>query len=418
MNRCYSIKYAVRAFKRLLLVSGFLATLSLSADNLFYVWQPVKRGEVQEALKQAKEFGRFAILAYEFEWEGDAVQLRYINDGLLEIGELGQKPVLVIRVCGLRGSEQWRSFVFREKIPELLAQNTVAAQFSEVQIDYDCPTARLGDYLEDLKLLNKHSPLPVSITALPDWLRSESFPALAEEAAHYVLQVHGLEVPKSLDAIEPLCTHSQASQWLEKADSLGYPFYVALPTYSYVLGFDESGQFAAIGAEGTLPQAHRLALLHADPCEVFAISQEVSGEAYTNVMGVAWYRLPVPGDEFNWSWEGLHTLLQGVEPVHGLSAQSMWQKSGVLDIVCRNDGNVDQRMPDEIRVEKIPDLLASDGVNGYTRSRDAKGALVFEANQQTQLKKLAPGESVLVGWIRTRDEAAPHIILSPQTTHD
>ncbi|MBI4580782.1 MAG: DUF3142 domain-containing protein, partial [Planctomycetes bacterium] len=63
----------------------------------------------------------------------------------------------------------------------------------ELQVDFDCATARLDGYrLWVLAIRHATGSVPVTITALPTWLNGAAFRALAETAGRYILQVHSL----------------------------------------------------------------------------------------------------------------------------------------------------------------------------------------------------------------------------------
>gem|GEM_PF-4487789 len=59
---------------------------------------------------------------------------------------------------------------------------------SEVQIDYDCPTSKLRDYADLLvRLADQCSDLRFSITALPTWLETDDFAAVAGAISNGIL---------------------------------------------------------------------------------------------------------------------------------------------------------------------------------------------------------------------------------------
>lgn len=70
----------------------------------------------------------------------------------------------------------------------------------------------------------------LSITALPDWLGSPNFAQLAQRVDFYVLQVHGLTLPTTLEVPAPIFDPARAARYVQEATTIGVPFHVALPT--------------------------------------------------------------------------------------------------------------------------------------------------------------------------------------------
>ena len=106
----------------------------------------------------------------------------------------------------------------------------------ELQLDFDCPESKLDGYRAWVVAIRQRlGGLPFAITALPSWLDSPQFAPLARASGAFVLQVHALERPQSLQHIPPLCDPRRARRWVERAAKVDVPFRVALPTYRYLL---------------------------------------------------------------------------------------------------------------------------------------------------------------------------------------
>jgi hypothetical protein len=183
---------------------------------------------------------------------------------------------------------------------------TNGVPLAELQLDFDCATSKLDGYRVWLEAVQRRvAPLPVTITALPSWLRSSAFARLAHAAPNYVLQVHSVERPASFDAPFTLCDPADARSAVERAGRLGMPFRVALPTYGYVLAFATNGQFLGLSAEGprrNWPAGARLREVSSNPIELAALLQGWTADRPAAMRGVIWYRLPVIVDNFNWRW--------------------------------------------------------------------------------------------------------------------
>ena len=122
---------------------------------------------------------------------------------------------------------------------------------SEFQIDFDCAASKLDGYRIWVETIRKKiTPTPLTITTLPSWLKEPAFKTLVEATDGYVLQVHSVEKPKSFDAPFTLCDPVAAQHAVELAGKINVPFRVALPTYGYLLAFDQSGKFIGLSAEG------------------------------------------------------------------------------------------------------------------------------------------------------------------------
>ena len=87
---------------------------------------------------------------------------------------------------------------------------------------------------------------------------------------------------------------------MEQALKRQIPFKAALPSYAYVLEFDEQGKFVRLYAEGAdlsvVPHGHTLRLAAAEPKQLVAFSTD-----YPTVERI-WFRLPTA--ESRWSYSG------------------------------------------------------------------------------------------------------------------
>ena len=110
--------------------------------------------------------------------------------------------------------------------------------------------------------------MSLSITALPTWLADGGFAPLVGDLDHFVLQVHSLEKPETIDRPVTLCDPQKTVAWAEMANEAGTPFHVALPTYGYRLVFDTDDRFVALSAEGprpVTPPGYRVGVVMANP---------------------------------------------------------------------------------------------------------------------------------------------------------
>ena len=167
--------------------------------------------------------------------------------------------------------------------------NSNQLAISELQIDFDCAESKLDGYRIWIEAFRKKlAPVRIVITALPSWLEQAAFKPLAEACNGYVLQVHSLERPQAPDAIPGICDPVAAKRAVEKADRLGVPFRVALPTYGYVIAFGPDGHFIGLSAEGpakSWPEGVRLREARSlTPNEMAGLVSKLDGGASGTVL--------------------------------------------------------------------------------------------------------------------------------------
>ncbi|MCC6145777.1 MAG: DUF3142 domain-containing protein, partial [Candidatus Hydrogenedentes bacterium] len=310
-----------------------------------YVWQRAWTPEVSAAVHAAaKAFSGYSIIAAECRLD-EAPVIPEVDWAALA----AQRPVTLV----LRANV---SFVpALEEAPEEVAQAWAAVLAASlavaekagvtvagVQLDYDCPTARIAAYAKAAAAFAAAFPhIETSLTALPDWLRSADFPALVKPLDYFVLQVHGLEPPTTADAPVVLCRADRVEAWSSQAAQAGVPFFLALPTYGYDIAYDEHGNFAGLAAE--LPMDRRpyptLRTVMPDPDAMARIVRGLSAEHPAALRGVIWFRLPVEGDRLNWTMPALQQVMQGIAPQFELHAEVRTPQEGLYEIWLASTGD-------------------------------------------------------------------------------
>jgi hypothetical protein len=140
-----------------------------------------------------------------------------------------------------------------------------------------------------------------------------------------------------------------ATNWVNEAAKIGIPFRVALPTYTYLVAFDAEGKPKGVAAEGPSarwPAEYRVTRWEAKPDSMATLIQQWKQSHPAMMRGLIWYRLPVSTDSLNWRWTTLASVMQGRPPVSDLRMES--SEGQLCDIVCRNYGERDEPLPDEI----------------------------------------------------------------------
>lgn len=225
-----------------------------------------------------------------------------------------------------------------------------------VEIDHDCATAALADYAAWLARSRPPPPLRFSITALPTWIESgDRLAALAAAVDELVVQVHAVRAPEIFDPI-------QATAWVDRfAAAVGErPVWVALPTYRVSLG-------------------------SADPLELQRFVAGLRRSRPDNVVGVAWFRLPVEGDTAAWAAPTLAAVIRGDPLRPQIGVELIERGPGRFDIALRNRGTIDGPWP----ALDLRGAVAADLVAGYTPT---------STGWSPPARALRAGARAVVGW--------------------
>lgn len=397
-----------------LLFAPFLAAASPLTQSA-YVWQRAHTPAVTSALQaHAGAFDSLLVLAAEVTWKKTSGQpAAHITRVAPDWTTLRAAPRvgLVLRINaypGVFARDDASIRALTDLAHELLA--TAAAQgvrVAEFQLDYDATTATLPGYRLWLDTLRAAvAPVPLTFTALPTWLTSPDFAALARAADSFVLQVHSLERPSSADAAFTLCDPAAASRAIARAARLGVPFRVALPTYGYTLAFDPAGKFAGLVAEGPTPAwpaNFTRREVAADPTLLAGLVQTLSAAPPAALTGFLWYRLPVAGDQRNWSWPTLAAVMAGRAPIARLQLVPT-HTAGLHEWVLVNSGDGDFSGPVQLSVRwHDAQRLGADALGGFALTDEQASAL-----QLTSLTcRLPAGARRAVGWLRLTPSPLP-----------
>jgi hypothetical protein len=376
-----------------------------------YVWQYAWTPEVDEAVARAADaFDAFYPVCAEVSMEAGAWDTRRAYPGW---GALQDTGAAVWPVFRARNAITPRIAADPEGVAHYFAEltRTVAEEaeragvrIAGIQLDYDCPTESLPQYALLTAALQRALPrTPLSITALPTWLGQSSFRDVLAPVVHYTLQVHGLDRPMDVHAAAVLCDTARVPGWLEKAEALGHPFHLALPTYTYRLYFAPSGEFAGIAAEGASEAAPGFTAkdARADPEAIAAVVRALYAKPTPNCLGIHWFRLPVARDRLNWTWPVLASVMRGVAPVTALTAEIRTPQPGLHEVWLRNDGA--HTPAGTVR-------LPLNWTGGPIAADDALGGYRLTARQENSVLLTgpppAPGEERMTAWLRMDNDGA------------
>lgn len=380
--------------------------------NAFYVWQRAWSPPVVAAVGSAPDWVQgLAPLGAEVTWRGDGKPQIAWPKVDYEVLRVARRPVSAVLRVGPRVPSMDTAPAVCMTARELLARFQQGGVTPvELQVDFDCAESQLDGYRMWLTALREAvAPLPVRPTVLPSWLGHPMFAALARESGAFILQVHATERPR-IDAPDTaLCEASRAQKWVERAGRIGVPFRVALPTYTYVVGFAPNGKLLGIQAEGEAriwPRGTVVRAFRPDAAQLAGLVAGWTKDRPAGLTGVLWYRLPVATDTLNWHWPTLAAVAAGRAP-HG---DLRIEKSGGLpvDLTLVNAGDGEVALPTEIVAVSGENGVAADGVGGY-RAQTRGCEVVFQCTPELASLRLAPGARHPLGWVRTNSGIEVHV---------
>ncbi len=388
------------------MASGIHAAQSL--PHQVYVWQRAWSPPVSEAVTEhAANFTETVVLLAEVSWKDKVPQITRADVDFPALAKTHCAVGLVLRVGPFKGELATNppAVDFLASLAASLVAEARKNQIEpvELQIDFDCATAKLDDYRAWFAVVQKRlAPLPVTITALPSWLESPAFARLAAAATNYILQVHSLTKPEKINTPFLLCDPAVAKRAVAKAGEIGVPFRVALPTYTYIVAFNAAGKFVGLSAESPRsewPAGTQLREMSADPLAMSSLVRDWNTNRPAAMRGVIWYRLPVAADNLNWRWPTLGAIVAGRKPRESFHATARRVESGLVEISLVNDGELDISSPLAVEARwSDARLMAGDGLRGFELAEQNVSAAKFE-NQLSQFR-LPAGERQIIGWLR------------------
>jgi len=395
---------------RVFFLSLFFISISVHCfayEQVVYVWQRNWNSNVGDAvISISNSTGYFTVLCGDLRFKEEKPFINSINIKWDYLTQTETSTTVAFRI-----STQASKFLATSAIESLA--NSVGDSISKtiksapkneivgIQIDYDCPTSKLVDYVKLIKLLKRRfQHFQISFTALPSWLDSKDFPALAATSDYYVLQVHSFKTPATLEeALRPFSGEA-VSSWIKKASLIGHPFYVSLPTYGYEVSFNESGKFLGLRAETqriTYKPGTKHALVMTDYKRIMAFLTEIEKQKPKHLMGFCWFRLPLKTDEFNWSIETLEMIIEHKIPQVSLKSEVISPKPGLYEVYLVNDGQVNIFKDIQFKLTWNKDItFIYDVLAGYREE-----GLGGEGGIKITGIPPKTGNKILVAWFRT-----------------
>ena len=374
-----------------------------------YIWQRSWKPPLREAIDRSHtSLCGYVVLGAEISFRAGHLRVARAN---VRYDWLRQQPTpvgLALRIGPYRGSfaaDDAVAHAIANLASELIHDAAHAGlKPCEFQIDFDCAESALDGYRIWIESIGRQiRPVPITITALPSWLRHRQFARLVKATGGYVLQVHSLRRPSSLDAAMTLCDVDEARRAVALADLIGVPFRVALPTYSYLVAFDEAGRFVGLSAEGPSLEwkpGTQVRTLGADARAMAELVRLWSAQRPRSMQGIIWYRLPTADDAMNWRWETLACVMEGRSPAAQPRIAIRRPEGRLIDVDLVNEGEDDLPGTVQVTVQWRGALpVAADSLGGFEHTL-GPDRLLLRSPPSASLQKLTPGATRHIGWLR------------------
>lgn len=373
-----------------------------------YDWSPAVVTAVQEA---AREPGvSFLVMAGAV---GHAAQPHPDWTTLAAAGR-PSVPVLRIFAPAVRGLEEDRARLLQQvrdrfgRVRE--ARNAAGLTTESLQLDLDCPERLLDAYAAFLRDLRPALPgITLTVTALPSHLDQRAFAEVARACDGYTLQVHGLDYPRQVGDAAAILDPRVARIALDRAQRLGVPLDVALPTYAHELVFDRArGAFHGLvqPADPEPDPAQSVTRVVATDPQAVQVVLRQAGQI-PNCRGVHWFRLPVRGDRLAWDAGALQAVRAGRAWAPRVQAGVQVADDGRWLLVLTNHAALTSRFT-AVSL-RWPQAQGDYGLRGARVEGDTIPG-VLPARLLAQVP--APGCALTAAWFRA---AAPPVVDEPRS---
>jgi len=263
-----------------------------------YVWQRVWTDEVVSAVeKYSPEFNKSIFLAAEISYRGDSDTwtCQAFQDPIEYAQQDPTNYGLAFRIQTNAAQSKWSNNSLT-KVDEFIQLHI--GNVSTIQIDYDCPSKKLADYIKLMAHLRKKFPnKKLEITCLPDWLNKSTFSELIGKTDRYIMQVHGVSGHGKGQA---LCDTIHTQKVAHQCAQLGHPFLIALPTYRHAISYSQNGTIQSVASEGNFHSSN-YEIVSANAPQISSLIKLWQQQRPELMQGVIWYRLPVITDKMNWT---------------------------------------------------------------------------------------------------------------------
>lgn len=375
-----------------------------------YIWQREWGEPVTGALGRSNEvLDGYCVLAAEVSWSGISPRTVQAQIDFSALKRVDRSVGLALRIGPYSGAyckdDAVSAYLTTQAVTVLVRAKEAGLEVAELQLDFDCAESKLNGYRHWVEVIRGAiRPVPLTITALPCWLEHEAFRTLVKATDGYVLQVHSLAPPTSVDAPIVLCNPEMARKWVMQANSIGVPFRVALSTYGYLVAFGKEGKFIGLAAEGVRRDweaGTTLRQVRSDAKEMSLLVREWSVVRPPQMTGILWYRLPVEGDDLNWPWETMAAVMKGNDPTSDFDVTSVMTEGGLVEVLLTNTGQTEVFLPTAVMIQwNQGELLTGDGYQGYGLTSENQNHAQLTLSGVKRMSPIAPGNGVKLGWLR------------------
>ncbi|MET0505979.1 MAG: DUF3142 domain-containing protein, partial [Luteibacter sp.] len=355
-----------------------------------YIWQRQWTPSLRQSLASSSDLVRdWRVLAAQADRDGS---FHVFAPDRAALAASGRPAVLVIRIDGRLAHFDQATLVAR--IVALVHAEPSAAG---IEIDYDCPTARLPAYTAFLAALRAQTGrTPLSITALPTWIGSADLDALLAVPDESVLQVHAVQKPQA-----GLFDPAVALGWVRDfATHTRKPFRVALPTYGSRVSWNADGSLLAVESEQAALAAGAVAAeLYAAPATVRGLVDVLSDDRPRGLAGFVWFRLPTQEDTRAWSLATWRAVVTGrLDPTPLRATLRPGRGAEAAEVILDNPGAIDAAAPAVVGLPAACRL--ADGIDGYAVRRGRDGLELVSR----QARPLPAHAQRPIGWARCTAE--------------
>ncbi len=386
---------SIKRFVLLIAVSLFLNSCIndksiTSFDHHVYIWQRVWTPSIDSSILHShSEFSVLHILVSEMELNGKIID---INPDYSFLVSNQCKIIPVFRINGQSPDSSWNTVILHiDTIIKQIKEKNVPIQ--GIEIDYDCASSKLSSYAVALHKIRQSidSNLSLSITALPSWINEPNLPLVLIECNYSVLQVHSVIGPQN-----GIFNNKFAFNNILRYNSITpVPFRVALPAYSSLIQFDESGKAVSVENEivRTFRNRSNAKECEVDPVILHDMIQKINRKSLKKLKGYVWFRLPVIEDRRSWALPTLLSVVNNEKLYSHLKIISE-RKNGIFDLKVKNEGNIDAKIS-SIDVSAV-NCSIEEPLSNFSIIK-VQHALRFTLLSPLKIKA---GHTIPVGWLK------------------
>lgn len=371
-------------------------------DHRALVWVPAWNADAGLALDKDRLDPRLSRLAVYVGHAGVAPEPVAFPVDWAAVAASGRPVDLAILVG--RGAHGPAGEVRLAAAVDLVAAALAAARAAEVRVEgvhveTECPPGRLAALASALEAVRPRlAGLRLGVSLLPSQLREPGVGRLAEAAD--VVTVHAMR-GMLLGGDPAMPDVATLDRWFADIAALARPVRLGVPISCHYACLDDSGAEIARVLVGIRPPAGtaRVRVLAPDPEAVAAIARRVASHGPANLIGIDWFRLPIPGDGGVWSADGLRAALGGEPPARHLEVVAeVTEDEAVRRILLVNSGSLPQPPAEVIVRWDQGRVAACDGLGGHELL--APSASGFRLRPLPGSSVVGPGESRVIGWAR------------------